>query len=68
MQPHLFYHCYHDYLFMPLYRSVSTVPVFHRLLTAETADPVSRAGEVEAGLGQPLCWHLLGQAGATERV
>ena len=53
---------------MSLYRCVSPAPVFHSRLTAETADTVSMAGEVEAGPGQSLCWHLLGQAGATKRV
>lgn len=61
-------HSDYDHLFMPLYRCVSSAPVFHSLLTAETADTVGMAGEVEAGPGQSFCWHLLGQAGATERV
>lgn len=60
------FHYYYDYLLMPLYRSVPCAPVFHSLLAAETADTISRAGEVEAGSGQSFCRHLLRQVGATK--
>lgn len=53
---------------MPLDRCVSPAPVFHSLLAAETANTIGMASKVEAGPGQSFCWHLLGQAGATERV
>lgn len=43
---------HYEYLFMSLYRCVSPAPVFHCLLTAETANTVGMAGEVEAGPGQ----------------
>lgn len=43
---------HYDYLLMPLYRCVSPAPVFHCLLTAETADTVCMASEVEASPGQ----------------
>lgn len=49
---------------MPLYRLVPWVPVFHRLLAAETTDTISRAREVETSLGQSFGWHLLHHAGA----
>lgn len=56
------------HLFVSLYRLVPVTPVLHRLLAAETADPVGGAREVEAGPRQPLHRHLLGQARVPERV
>lgn len=53
---------------MPLYRSVTRVPVFHSRLTAVTADTVSLTCEIKAGPCQSFCWDLLDQAGATEWV
>ncbi len=64
----IIFHYYYDYLFMPFYGFVSSVPVFHTLLAAETADTISRTSEVEACTGQAACWYLLGQAGAMEWV
>lgn len=63
---HSFHHCNGKYLLVPVYRFVPGVPVFYSLLAAEAADAIGSTGEVKTGSRQPLCWHLLLEAGVAK--
>lgn len=59
--------CYKfDYLHVLVYRSVSSVPIIHSHITAETADTVRLAGVEETSLCQFFRRHLVSKVGATE--
>lgn len=59
--------CYKfDYLLVLVYRPVSTVPIIHSHITAETADTVRLASVEETSLCQCFRRHLVSKVGATE--